>query len=145
MEIFKKSPKKSALFETAKSTVAQMPLSSNQYALKVQTLEIMLALSTAPKVRQWPNYGNFCKVTQNPHFLRKWKGGTKGNFSKIAQKKRPRLKGPKGFWRKWHYPVISMRLNTKDWERFWREKRFKECPNCQVMAIFERSPKTRIF
>ena len=28
----------------------------------------------------------FCKVTQNPHFLKKCKGGTKGNFSKIAQK-----------------------------------------------------------
>ena len=28
----------------------------------------------------------FCKVTQNPNFLKKCKGGTKGNFSKIAQK-----------------------------------------------------------
>ena len=25
-------------------------------------------------------------VTQNPHFLKKFKGGTKGNFSKIARK-----------------------------------------------------------
>ena len=40
----------------------------------------------APKVPEWPSYGNFCKVTQNPHFLKKCKGGTKGNFSKIAQK-----------------------------------------------------------
>ena len=40
----------------------------------------------APKVPEWPSYGNFCKVTQNPHFLKKYKGGTKGNFSKIAQK-----------------------------------------------------------
>ena len=29
---------------------------------------------------------NFHKVTENPHFLKKCKGGTKGNFSKIAQK-----------------------------------------------------------
>ena len=28
----------------------------------------------------------FCKVTQNPNFLKNCKGGTKGNFSKIAQK-----------------------------------------------------------
>ena len=35
---------------------------------------------------EWPSYGNFCKVTQNPHFLKKCKGGTKGNFSKIAKK-----------------------------------------------------------
>ena len=27
---------------------------------------------------------NYRKVTQNPHFLEKCKGGTKGNFSKIA-------------------------------------------------------------
>ena len=40
----------------------------------------------APKVPEWTSYGNFCKVTQNPHFLKKGKGGTKGNFSKIAQK-----------------------------------------------------------
>ena len=35
---------------------------------------------------EWPSYCNFRKVTQNPHFLKKCKGGTKGNFSKIAQK-----------------------------------------------------------
>ena len=40
----------------------------------------------ALKVPEWPSYGNFCKVTQNPHFLKKCQGGTKGNFSKIAQK-----------------------------------------------------------
>ena len=40
----------------------------------------------APKVPEWPSYGNFCKVTQNPHFLKKCIGGAKGNFSKIAQK-----------------------------------------------------------
>ena len=38
------------------------------------------------RVPEWPSYGNFRKVTQNPHFLKKCKGGTKGNFSKIAQK-----------------------------------------------------------
>ena len=63
-----------------------MALSSNEYALKVQKLEMTLALTTAPKVPEWPSYGNFCKVTQNPHFLKKSKGGTKGNFSKITQK-----------------------------------------------------------
>ena len=38
------------------------------------------------RVPEWPSYCNFWKVTQNPHFLKKCKGGTKGNFSKIAQK-----------------------------------------------------------
>ena len=63
-----------------------MALSSNLYAFKVQTLENILAQTAAPKVPEWPSYGNFCNVTQKPHFLKKCKGGTKGNFSKILQK-----------------------------------------------------------
>ena len=38
------------------------------------------------KIAEWPGYGNFRKVTQDPHFLKKYKGATKGNFSEIAQK-----------------------------------------------------------
>ena len=43
-----------------------------------------MAKTAAPKVPEQPSYGNFGKVTQNPHFVKKYKGGTKGNFSKIA-------------------------------------------------------------
>ena len=39
----------------------------------------------APKTPEWPSYGNFSKVTQNPHFQKKCKGGTKRIFLKIAQ------------------------------------------------------------
>ena len=63
-----------------------MALSFNLYALNVQRLEKISAQKAAPKVHEWLSYGNFCKVTQNPHFLKNCKGGTKGNFSKIAQK-----------------------------------------------------------
>ena len=63
-----------------------MAFYSTEYALLVQILEKILARKTAPKVPEWPSYGNLRKVTQNPHFLKKCKGGTKGNFSKIAQK-----------------------------------------------------------
>ena len=45
-----------------------------------------LGANSATKVKEWPSYGNFGKVTQNPHFLKKYKRGTKGNFPKIAQK-----------------------------------------------------------
>ena len=69
-----------------KSTLAQRALSSNQYALKVQRLDKILAHKAAPKVPDLPSYGNYRKVSQNPHFLEKCKEGTKGNFSKIAQK-----------------------------------------------------------
>ena len=63
-----------------------MTLSSSLYAFKVQTLENILAQTAAPKVPEWPSYGKFCEVIQNPHFLKKCKEGTKGNFSKIPQK-----------------------------------------------------------
>ena len=69
-----------------KSTVAQMAFSCNYYALKVQRLEKISARKAAPKLPEWPSYGNLGKVTQNPHFLKKCKRGTKGSVSKIAQK-----------------------------------------------------------
>ena len=63
-----------------------MELSSNLYALKVQRMEMISAQKPAPNVPEWPSYDNFRKVTQIKYFLKNWKGGTKGNFSKIAQK-----------------------------------------------------------
>ena len=66
---FSNIPQKDALTEKAQSTLAQMALSSNLYTFKVQTLENILAQTAAPKVPEWPSYGNFWKVTQNPHFL----------------------------------------------------------------------------
>ena len=45
-----------------------------------------MAQKAAPKLRECPSYGNFGKVTQDPHFLKKCKGGIKGNFWQIAQK-----------------------------------------------------------
>ena len=69
-----------------KRTLAQMALSSNQYTLKVERLDKILAQTAATKVPEWPSFGNSRKVTQKPHFLKKCKGGTKGNFSKIVQK-----------------------------------------------------------
>ena len=51
-----------------KSTLAQMALSSNQYALKVQRLDKILAHKAAPKVPDLPSYGNFRQVTQTRIF-----------------------------------------------------------------------------
>ena len=47
--------------------------------------------------------------------------------------------------RKWHYPRTSMLLRCKDWTRFLRRRRLQTCPNGEVIAIYARSPKTRIF
>ena len=63
-----------------------MALSCNYYTIKLQRLGKILAQKAAQRVPELPSYGNFGMVTKNPHFLKKFKGGTKGNFSKIAQK-----------------------------------------------------------
>ena len=63
-----------------------MALSSNKYGLQVQRLEKILVQRAALKVPEWRSYNNFGNVTQDPHFLKKSEGGTRGNFSKIAQK-----------------------------------------------------------
>ena len=52
----------------------------------MQRLEKILAQKAVPKVPEWASYCNFRNVTQDLHFLKKCKGGTKENFSKIAQK-----------------------------------------------------------
>ena len=61
-----------------------MALSSHLYALIAPRLKKILARLAAPKVPEWPSYGNFGKVTQNPHFLKKSERGTKENFTKNA-------------------------------------------------------------
>ena len=78
-------------------------------------------------------------------FWKRAKGGRREIFLKNRPKSSLRLKGPKALWRKSHYPVISMLLTWKDWTRFRRKQRLQKCPNGQVIAIFTRSPKTRIF
>ena len=72
-----------------------MALTSNLYALMAPRLEKSLAKTAAPKLPEYPSYGDFGKVTQNPHFLKKYKGGTKGNFSKIDLKVGIVWKAPK--------------------------------------------------
>ena len=94
------------------------------------------------RVPEWPSYCKFCKVNQNPHFLKKWKGGDQGNLFKDCPKSSHRLKGLKALWRKWHYPPISMLLKCKDYRRVWCKRRLQKCPNNQVMAILARSPKS---
>ena len=92
--MFQKSPRMQPSFKKLKSTQAQMALFFYQYALKLQRLENILPQTAAPKVPEWPSYGNFGKVTQKPHFLKKCKEGRKEIFQK-SSKKMPSLKRPK--------------------------------------------------
>ena len=96
-----------------------MALSSNLYAFKVQTLQNILAQTVAPKVPEWPSYGNFWRGHSKPAFSEKVQRGDQGKFFKNRPKSSHRLKGLKPLWRKWHYPLISMRLKFKDERRFW--------------------------
>ena len=105
-----------------------MALSSNYYALIAPRLEKILAKTAAPKMPEWPSYGNFRKVTQNPHFLKKCKRGDQGKFFKNRLKSSLRLKGPKALLRKWHYSLIYMHLNCKDWRRFWGKQPAPKVP-----------------
>ena len=111
----------------------------------LQRLEKILAQNAAPKVPQWPSYGNFCKVTLNRHFSEKEERGDQGKFFKNRPKSSLRLKGKKALWRKLNYTLIKMHLKCKDWRIFWRKQRLQKCPNGQVMAIIASSLKSRIF
>ena len=64
-----------------------MALSFKQYAFKVQGLGNILVQTAAPKVPEWPSYGNFGEVIQNPHFLKKkTTGGPRKIFQKSSKK-----------------------------------------------------------
>ena len=78
-------------------------------------------------------------------FSEKVQRGDEDKFFKDRPKNSPHLKNPTALWPKWHYPLISMQLKCKDWRKVWRKKKLQKCPKGQVMAIFERSPKPRIF
>ena len=85
-ENFSKIAHKKPSFERPKRILAEMALSSKLYALKDQRLGKILAQKADPKVPEWLSYGNSRKVTQKPHFVKKCKGRTKENVSKLPKK-----------------------------------------------------------
>ena len=111
----------------------------------MQRLENILAEKGGSKSARMAKLQQFLQGHPNPAFSGKVQRGDQGKFFKNRQKKSPRLKGPKALWRKWHYPLIKMHLKCKDWKTFWCKQRLQKCPNGQVMSIFARSPKSRIF
>ena len=66
------------------STLLQMDYPLISMHLKYKDWKRFWRKKRLQRVPEWPSYGNLSKVTQNPRFLKKCKGGTKGNFSKIA-------------------------------------------------------------
>ena len=64
----------------------------------------------------------FLQGNPKPSFSEKVQRGDQGKCFKNHRKSSPRLKGPKALRRKWHYPLISMQLNCKDWRTFCGKK-----------------------
>ena len=111
----------------------------------MQGLEKILAQKAAPKSARMAKLLQFLQGHPKLAFSEKVQRGYQGKFFKNRPKSSPRLNGLKALWRKWHYPLISMHLDRKDWKTFWRKQRLQKFPNGQVMAIFATSPKSRIF
>ena len=122
-----------------------MVLFSDLYALKLQGLEKILRQTSGSKSARMAKLWQFRQGHPKPAFSEKVQRGDEEKFFKDRQKNSPHLKGPTALWPKWHYPIISMQLKCKDWRKLWRKKKLQKCPKGQVMAIFERSPKTRGF
>ena len=102
---------------------------------------MILAQTTAPKVPGWPSDGNFLQGHPKPAFSKKVQRGDQEKFFKNRPESSPRLKGLKALWRKWHYSLISMPFNCKDWKIFRPNKRLQKCPNGQVMEFLRGHSK----
>ena len=85
-KFFKNRPKSSPCLKGPKALWRKWHYPLISMHLKCKDWRRFWGKKAAPKVPEWPSYGNLSKVTQNPRFLKKCKGGTKRNFSKIAQK-----------------------------------------------------------
>ena len=128
-----------------KSTLAQMALFSNFYALKLQRLGKILRQTSGSKRARMAKLWQFRQGHPKAAFSEKVQRVDEEKFSKVRSKNSPHLKGPTALWPKWHYPLISLRLKCNHWKKLWRKKKLQKCPKGQVIAIFERSPKTRLF
>ena len=62
----------------------------------------------------------FSEGHPKPAFSEKKQTGDQEKLLKNRPKSTPRFKGPRALWRKCHYPVICIRLYSKDWRTFWR-------------------------
>ena len=92
---FQISPKKQPSFERHKNTLAQMALSSYQYAIKGQRLEKILGQKSGFKSARM---SKLCKCSQGhpkPAFSKKVQTGDQQKFVKNRSKRSPGLKGPK--------------------------------------------------
>ena len=115
-----------------------MPLSSNLYAFKVQTLKNIFAQKSGSKSARMAKLWQILRSHSKPAFSEKVQRGDQGNFFKNRQKSSPRLQGLKAIWHKWHYLPISMHLKCKDWKRFWLKKWLQRVPEWPSYSNFRK-------
>ena len=91
-----KSLKKWADFGGLKNTPTKIRQSLNWYTLKVQSSENILTQTAPQKVLAKPSSSKFSKDTKIGHFLKFFKGGTKGKslkkWANVGDLKTPRRK-----------------------------------------------------
>ena len=85
-KIFKNGPKSSPRLKGLKALWGKRQYRLISIHFKGKDWKTFWRKKRLQRVPEWPSYCNFCKVTQNPHFLKKCIRGNKLNFSKIAQK-----------------------------------------------------------
>ena len=76
-----------------------------------------------------------------PAFSEKVQRGDQGKFFKNRLKSSPRLKGPKALWRKWHYSLISMHLNCKNWKHVGANSGSKSARIAKLWQFSQGHPK----
>ena len=85
-KFFKNRPKSSPGLKALKALWCKWRYRRISMHLKCKDWKRFWRKKRLQRVPEWPSYCNFGKVIQNPQFLKKCKGGTKRNVSKIAQK-----------------------------------------------------------
>ena len=84
-KFFKNRPKRSPRLKGPKALWRKWHYPLICMLLKCRNWRRFWSKKAARKLPEWPSYGNFSKVTPNPHFLKKCNGGNNSNFSKISQ------------------------------------------------------------
>ena len=136
-----KSLKKQAEVAGSENTLPQIPSSINQYALKVQSSDNIVPQTAALKVPAIPSNGQFCKDTKIGHFLKFFKGGTKGK----SLKKQAELAGSKNTLPKILSSIIQYALKVQSSDNILPQTAALKVPAIPSNGQFRKDTKIGLF
>ena len=136
-----KSLKKQAELADSKNTMPQIASSINQYALKVQSSDNIVPQTAALKLLAIPINGQFRKDTKIGHFLKFFKGGTKGK----SLKKQAELAGSKNTLPQIPSSINQYALKVQSSDNIVPETVALKGRQFRAMANFAKTPKSAIF